>query len=292
MATKSLEATARALYAGGGWSGDPDVAVDEITRELSVTPGAGMNATPRGRRAAAAKVVPGATPPLTKAEEAAALDAAYPVEPSPTPAAPARPARGRRRSRVPTLPAARLRGASSLRGLIGQVLGLLILYWVLTDATKSGTGGVLATALRGVGKGIAWLGSIRGVPTSTPSWASVPAPPPGFASSDAARHEAAGQGASAAATARWRPLVAKWFPPAQVDKALRVMWCESRGNPSAVNPTSRASGLFQHMPQWWAARSAAAGFAGRSPFDPEANVATAAWLYQRDGWGAWSCGDA
>lgn len=98
---------------------------------------------------------------------------------------------------------------------------------------------------------------------------------------------------------RWRPLVAKHFRPEDVDLALGVIRCESWGDPNAVsrkewegepppgyNPaddSTRASGLFQHVPAWWDSRSHAAGYGGASIFDPEANVATAAWLVY-DGW--------
>jgi len=42
---------------------------------------------------------------------------------------------------------------------------------------------------------------------------------------------------------RWRPLVAKYFAPEHIDRALRVMICESHGDPNAFNGFDR--GLFQ-----------------------------------------------
>ncbi len=92
---------------------------------------------------------------------------------------------------------------------------------------------------------------------------------------------------------QWRPLVATYFRPGDVDRALRIMRCESGGDPNIMhdfsNPAS-ASGLMQHLGKYWPARSAAAGFAGASIFDPTANVATAAWLRdQPGGWGHWVC---
>lgn len=86
---------------------------------------------------------------------------------------------------------------------------------------------------------------------------------------------------------RWRPLVEEHFAPPDVDLALRVIGCESDGIPTAKNPRSSASGLFQHLGRFWPERSAAAGWAGSSIFDPEANVAVAAWLRQ-DGWHHWN----
>jgi soluble lytic murein transglycosylase-like protein len=87
----------------------------------------------------------------------------------------------------------------------------------------------------------------------------------------------------------WRGLVAEFFPADQVDRALRVMWCESKGDPGAVNGRSGAAGLFQHLPKYWDDRAAKAGWAGADIFDPTANVAVAAWLWRWGGWGHWSC---
>jgi hypothetical protein len=89
---------------------------------------------------------------------------------------------------------------------------------------------------------------------------------------------------------KWRGLVAAHFPAAIVNQALSVMECESEGNPQAMNPISRASGLFQHLPQYWSQRSQAAGVPGANIYDPAANVKVAAWLYRQTGnWSHWSC---
>lgn len=90
----------------------------------------------------------------------------------------------------------------------------------------------------------------------------------------------------------WRPLLSQYFRPGDVDRAVRIVACESHGDPDARNLSSGASGLFQHMPRYWSERSAAAGFAGHSVFDPVANVAVAAWLvydYPGGGWSHWVC---
>lgn len=97
------------------------------------------------------------------------------------------------------------------------------------------------------------------------------------------------------AVEQWRSLVASFFGSDLVDPALRVMQCESLGDPQAYNPYSGASGLFQFLPGTWAVTSGKAGYAGSSPFEPEANVAAAAWLagyYQGRGqspWAPWHC---
>lgn len=94
---------------------------------------------------------------------------------------------------------------------------------------------------------------------------------------------------------QWRSLVSSFFPSSRVDEALAIIDCESNGDPNAVNPYSGASGLFQFLPSTWATTSSNAGYAGASPFDPTANIGSAAWLanrYQELGqnyWQAWSC---
>ena len=93
----------------------------------------------------------------------------------------------------------------------------------------------------------------------------------------------------------WRPLVEQYFAPELVDNALVVMKCESKGDPAAYNSRSGASGLFQFIPNTWNWASSNAGWAGASPFDAEANVASAAWLVDwslgrgKDAWAHWSC---
>jgi soluble lytic murein transglycosylase-like protein len=97
------------------------------------------------------------------------------------------------------------------------------------------------------------------------------------------------------AVERWRSLVSSYFPAAWVEPALRIVQCESLGDPEAYNPYSGASGLFQFLPGTWAVISPKAGFGGASVFDPEANIGTAAWLasyYQnlgRSPWSPWYC---
>lgn len=94
---------------------------------------------------------------------------------------------------------------------------------------------------------------------------------------------------------RWRPLVQQFFPGNRVEEALRIIDCESNGDPNAYNPYSGASGLFQFLPSTWASTAPKAGYGGYSVFDPEANIASAAWLanrYEELGqyyWRAWSC---
>jgi hypothetical protein len=102
-------------------------------------------------------------------------------------------------------------------------------------------------------------------------------------------------GTFAAPVERWRPLVEQYFPAVMVDGALSVMSCESFGDPEAVNPSSGAAGLFQHLPKYWPERAEGAGFPGASPFEGEANIAATRWLVDRsleldlDAWYFWTC---
>jgi hypothetical protein len=89
--------------------------------------------------------------------------------------------------------------------------------------------------------------------------------------------------------AGWLSLVEAYFAPADISRALWVIHCESSGDPTAVHPSSGASGLFQHLPKFWDDRSSKAGRSGDSIMDPDANVAVAAWLvYSGGGWRHWS----
>ena len=94
---------------------------------------------------------------------------------------------------------------------------------------------------------------------------------------------------------RWQPLVEEALEhyglESELDTFMKVMHCESRGRQNAVNETSGASGLMQHMPRWWDDRAEQAGFAGYSPLNPVANIYTSVWLLQSrgGGWTHWEC---
>jgi hypothetical protein len=93
------------------------------------------------------------------------------------------------------------------------------------------------------------------------------------------------------AVEQWRALVGAYWPADLVDDALSVIACESNGDPSAVNPSSGATGLFQFLPSTWDSASEQAGWSGAFATDPEANIATAYWLYSQysEPWQQWNC---
>lgn len=83
---------------------------------------------------------------------------------------------------------------------------------------------------------------------------------------------------------QWRTLVAAYFPPEEVDRALRIMACESGGNPNAYNP-SGASGLMQVLASW----ADNFGLVPSQLFDPATNLQVARYLWDDGGWGHWVC---
>ncbi len=90
-----------------------------------------------------------------------------------------------------------------------------------------------------------------------------------------------------------RGIIALFFAPEDVELALEISYCESRWDPGATNRSSGAAGLFQHIPRFWADRSAAAGWAGANIYDAHANTAVSAWLvYEGGGWIHWAASQA
>ena len=91
--------------------------------------------------------------------------------------------------------------------------------------------------------------------------------------------------------ARWCRLVATHAAQHEIERWLRVIDCESGGNPRAKNPTSTASGLLQHLTNYWPERARRAGVPGASVWDPVAQVIVSVWLRDNGGWGHWpNCG--
>jgi hypothetical protein len=66
---------------------------------------------------------------------------------------------------------------------------------------------------------------------------------------------------------------------------LRVATCESNLVPTAVNPSSQASGLFQFLPSTWATTP----FADQDIFDPVASANAAAWMWDNGRRNEWVC---
>jgi hypothetical protein len=87
-----------------------------------------------------------------------------------------------------------------------------------------------------------------------------------------------------------RALISLYFAPEDVNRAIRVAWCESRFDPESVDLRDGGVGLFHHLPKYWEERAANAGFPRARPTDPEASTAAAAWeVYHGGGWDVFTC---
>jgi len=84
---------------------------------------------------------------------------------------------------------------------------------------------------------------------------------------------------------RWRPLVAQHFPPDQVDTALCIIRHESGGDPTADNPRSTASGLFQILGSLWGPYY---GVSRSELYEPTTNTRLAGDIWKNNGWSPWS----
>jgi hypothetical protein len=87
-----------------------------------------------------------------------------------------------------------------------------------------------------------------------------------------------------------RALVELYFEPQDVNRAVRIAWCESRFDPGATDLRTGGVGLFNHLPRYWDERAANAGFAGVAATDAQAATAAAAWeVYNGAGWEIFNC---
>jgi hypothetical protein len=87
-----------------------------------------------------------------------------------------------------------------------------------------------------------------------------------------------------------RALVELYFEPQDVNRAVRIAWCESRFDPGAADLRTGGIGLFNHLPRYWDDRAANAGFAGVAATDAQASTAAAAWeVYNGAGWEIFNC---
>ncbi len=119
-------------------------------------------------------------------------------------------------------------------------------------------------------------------PTATLPTTTTTLPPPATTTTT----EPQGRGMSETET---RGIIAVFFAPEDVDLAMKVAYCESRWDPLVTNRSSGAAGLFQHIPQFWSERAAAAGWAGANIYNAHANTAVSAWLvYEGGGWSHWA----
>lgn len=112
----------------------------------------------------------------------------------------------------------------------------------------------------------------------------------------AAASESDPTGTIATAASGWlsevevRALVEQYFEPEDVNRAVRIAWCESRFDPNATDLRTGGRGLFNHLPRYWEERARNAGFSGADIDDAEASTAAAAWeVYNGAGWEIFNC---
>ncbi|MGH8951184.1 MAG: hypothetical protein ACRDX9_07150 [Acidimicrobiia bacterium] len=124
----------------------------------------------------------------------------------------------------------------------------------------------------------------------------VSASPEDEAEAEGAADDSSVSGTMASSTSGWlsevevRALVSLYFEPADVNRAVRIAWCESRFDPNATDVRTGGVGLFNHLPRYWAERATNAGFPGVAATDAEASTAAAAWeVYNGAGWEIFNC---
>jgi hypothetical protein len=91
---------------------------------------------------------------------------------------------------------------------------------------------------------------------------------------------------------RWRPFVEIEFSADWADWALRIIACESRGDPDAKNRRSSAAGLFQFLRDTWdwvSESTGAPSYADGGPYHSLWNIRNAAWLLEHGGRSHWQC---
>lgn len=71
------------------------------------------------------------------------------------------------------------------------------------------------------------------------------------------------------------------------DLLVSIARCESGLDPHAVNSSSGALGLFQHLPRYWPTRAAGLGYSFDDWLDPTANARVSAKLLAEGGPGHW-----
>ncbi|HEU4894347.1 MAG TPA: hypothetical protein VFT85_00795 [Acidimicrobiia bacterium] len=113
---------------------------------------------------------------------------------------------------------------------------------------------------------------------------------------DGAGDDTAAAGTIASPSSGWlsevevRALVELYFEPQDVNRAVRIAWCESRFDPGATDLRTGGIGLFNHLPRYWDDRASNAGFAGVAATDAQASTAAAAWeVYNGAGWEIFNC---
>lgn len=88
----------------------------------------------------------------------------------------------------------------------------------------------------------------------------------------------------------WQPLIQQHFKDEDVVRALKIIYCESRGRPNAVGKNTNGTldiGLWQFNDNTWAWLKGKLKFTGTRS-DPILSTKVAKWLIYNDGWYHWN----
>ena len=88
----------------------------------------------------------------------------------------------------------------------------------------------------------------------------------------------------------WQDDISLYFEDEDVREALLIVYCESSGNPNAVNinkDNSRDVGLFQFWDNTWQWLEDKLNFTGNRK-TPSLNIKVASWLYYKSGSHHWN----
>lgn len=89
---------------------------------------------------------------------------------------------------------------------------------------------------------------------------------------------------------QWSPLVQQHFLPEDHVKALKIIYCESKGKPNAKGKNKDGSydvGIWQFNDNTWAWLTPKLKIE-KSRYDPETSTSIASWLVYNDGWHHWN----
>mgnify|MGYP003131471041 FL=1 len=88
----------------------------------------------------------------------------------------------------------------------------------------------------------------------------------------------------------WQPLIEKYFKAEDVNKAMRIIFCESSGRSNAVGINTNGTrdvGLWQFNDDTWDWLKGKLKIK-KDRYDPETSTAVASWLVYNDGWFHWN----
>ena len=89
---------------------------------------------------------------------------------------------------------------------------------------------------------------------------------------------------------QWEDLISEYFEEEDIPKALKIIYCESRGKPNAVGINTNGTkdvGLWQFNDDTWAWLKDKLKITSPRT-NPRVSTAVASWLVYNDGWYHWN----